>query len=123
VISSAANFGALAEDVPKDERPELVPRLGVWGNTMGLDNSRAGVRVTRIDAGSPVLNLRLLPIIFDGPRQYLGTYRDVIVAVDGQRVTKVDELNAALFRAGEECRLTIYDRSTRREERYYVQLP
>ncbi|MBL8827393.1 MAG: hypothetical protein JNM18_10495 [Planctomycetaceae bacterium] len=106
-----------------EEPLKYVPKLGVWADSFVFEDGRAGLRVVRIDLNAPAMYLRDLPSEFAGPRRYLSAYRDVILAVDGQRVTRVDELNAMLYRAGEESRLTIYNRSTKRDNRFYVTLP
>lgn len=118
-----AIIGICSAPAHAEETLTFVPRLGVWADNMLLDGGRAGIRVVRIELNGPVMYLRELPQEFNSPRKFLLPYRDVIVAVNGQRVTRVDELNAALRVAAEESRLTILNRTTGREDRFYITLP
>lgn len=103
-------------------QPEERTLLGLTGDSYVSESGWGGVRVTRVWADSPATNLRMLPFEFHGANQYILPYRDVITAIDGQRVASLADLRRALDRAGETCQITYFNRSRKLEFRVYAKL-
>lgn len=104
-----------------DKKPQKT-RLGVWGDSFVFPDGQAGIRLTKVDPASAATRLRILPIEFAGSDRYALPYRDVIMAVNGRPVTTIEALVAELNRSPRQCELTIHNRSTHLEDRFYTEL-